>query len=183
MSRIMEDLKIEQLRSLDDFLLNSARFQVPNFGDLDKWAKRVKGNLVYYQTNYFLMALVIFSIVSFMHPGQMVLGMVCTGGIFVGYNYLCKNQRFVADVKKNHPLLSLVAVFVCGYLLISILGSVMVFMFGILLPITAAFVHSSLRLRNTKNKITSIKEQLSFTKSPMTVLLDELGMKFEGFDD
>jgi len=180
---MMEDLKVEQLRSLDDFLLNSARFQVPNFADLDKWARRVKGNLVYYQTNYFLMALVIFLIVSVMHPGQMLLGMVCVGAMFAGYNYLCKNQRFVADVKKNHPLISLVAVFVCGYLLISLLGSVMVFMFGILLPISAVFVHSSLRLRSTKNKIASIKEQIGVSKSPMTILLDELGMKFEGFDD
>lgn len=60
----MDDVKIEPLRSLDDFLLNSARFQVPNFGDLDKWARRVKGNLVYYQTNYFLMAIIIFLVVG-----------------------------------------------------------------------------------------------------------------------
>ncbi|CAL8082301.1 unnamed protein product [Orchesella dallaii] len=179
----MDDLKVEQLRTLDDFLLNSARFQVPNFSDLDKWARRVKGNLVYYQTNYFLMAIIIFLIVGIMHPAQMLLGMICVGALFGGYDYLSKNQRFIADIKKNHPLVCLVVVFVGGYLLISMLGSVMVFMFGVLLPISSVFIHSSLRLRNTKNKITSIKEQLSITKSPMTVLLDILGMKFEGFDD
>lgn len=47
----------------------------------------------------------------------------------------------------------------------------------------AVFTHASLRLRNTKSKLTNIKEQLSFSKSPMTLLLDELGMKFEGFFD
>lgn len=48
---------------------------------------------------------------------------------------------------------------------------------------SAIFIHSSLRLRNTLNKIENMKEKLSIKKSPMTVLLDVLGMTFEGFDD
>lgn len=138
----------------------------------------------------------------------MLLGMICVAAEFAGYNYLSRNQRFVADLKRDYPMVCLIAVFICGYAIISLLGSVMVFMFGVLLPVTceyniylinlklmslktnlfllflsAVFIHASLRLRNTKNKIASIKEQLSFNKSPMTILLDELGMKFEGFDD
>lgn len=65
----------------------------------------------------------------------MTLGMICTVAMFAGYSYLYKNQRFVADIKKNYPFLCLVVVFVCGYLLVSLLGSVMVFMFGVLLPV------------------------------------------------
>lgn len=57
-------VEIAPLRSLDDFLLESARFQVPNFKDLDKWGNRVFNNLIYYQTNYFLMAAVLFTLVG-----------------------------------------------------------------------------------------------------------------------
>ena len=60
----MEGVQFEKLRSLDDFLLGSARFQLPNFADLDRWGKRVKENLIYYQTNYFLMSIIIFLIVG-----------------------------------------------------------------------------------------------------------------------
>lgn len=52
------------LRSLDDFLLESARFQIPNVKDMEKWGKRVTSNLLYYQSNYFLLAIIIFVIVG-----------------------------------------------------------------------------------------------------------------------
>lgn len=58
------ELEISPLRTLDDFLLESARFQIPNLKDLDKWGNRVLNNLLYYQTNYFLLASVIFLIVG-----------------------------------------------------------------------------------------------------------------------
>lgn len=57
--------EVAPLRSLDDFLLESARFQVPNVGDLEKWGKRVYSNLIYYQSNYFLLALVLFALVGY----------------------------------------------------------------------------------------------------------------------
>ena len=59
------DVEIAPLKSMDDFLLNSARFQIPNFKDPDKWANRVIQNLLYYQTNYFLLAVVIFLFVGY----------------------------------------------------------------------------------------------------------------------
>lgn len=58
------DVEIAPLRPLDDFLLDSARFQIPNFKDLEKWGNRVTSNLLYYQSNYFLLASAIFVIVG-----------------------------------------------------------------------------------------------------------------------
>lgn len=59
-----EQMEIAPLRTLDDFLTESARFQVPNFRDLDKWGNRVYNNLIYYQSNYFLMAIALFALVG-----------------------------------------------------------------------------------------------------------------------
>ena len=56
----MAEVQLAPLRSLRDFLLESARFQIPQVKDPEKWANRVLHNLLYYQTNYFLSALVIF---------------------------------------------------------------------------------------------------------------------------
>ena len=63
-TKVNESLEIAPLRSLDDFILESARFQMPNFQDLDKWGHRVYNNLIYYQSNYFLMALGLFTLVG-----------------------------------------------------------------------------------------------------------------------
>ena len=57
-------MEVSPLRSLDDFLLESARFQIPNFKDFEKWGNRVINNLLYYQTNYFLLAIIIFVLVG-----------------------------------------------------------------------------------------------------------------------
>lgn len=58
------EFELAPLRSLDDFFLEAARFQIPTVNDLEKWGNRVTSNLLYYQTNYFLMALIIFLIVG-----------------------------------------------------------------------------------------------------------------------
>ena len=52
------------------------RFQVPDFNDPGKWANRIVNNLLYYQTNYFLSAIVIFLLITFLNPGEMILGII-----------------------------------------------------------------------------------------------------------
>lgn len=59
-----EQVQVAPLRSLGDFILESARFQIPNIKDADKWANRVLNNLLYYQTNYFLTALIVFLLIG-----------------------------------------------------------------------------------------------------------------------
>jgi len=60
----MADVQLAPLRPVGDFLLESARFQTPNIKDPEKWANRVLNNLLYYQTNYFLTALLVFLLIG-----------------------------------------------------------------------------------------------------------------------
>ena len=60
----MDGVELAPLRPLEDFVLSSARFQVPDLKDFERWANRIINNLLYYQTNYFLTALVIFLLVG-----------------------------------------------------------------------------------------------------------------------
>lgn len=71
-----------------------------------------------------------------MHPAQMMFGLLTVASLFGGYNYLQRNQGVIAELQQKHPLLSLAGVLVCGYTVVSLMGSVMVLMFGILLPIS-----------------------------------------------
>lgn len=63
--KLLPQTTIAPLRSLDDFILESARFQIPNIQDLEKWGRRVANNLMYYQTNYFLLAIMVFCVVGY----------------------------------------------------------------------------------------------------------------------
>ena len=50
-----------------NIIQNCSRFEVPDISNPDKWANRVVNNLLYYQTNYFISALIIFSLIRFVN--------------------------------------------------------------------------------------------------------------------
>ncbi|GFT77851.1 PRA1 family protein 3 [Nephila pilipes] len=171
------EVEIAPLRSLSDFLLESARFQVPNVKDMDKWSNRVCSNLLYYQTNYIFMAIVVFLIVGLVNPTKMICGILAVGAVFGLFCYVTNSKRSATKFKRDHPVLSLLVIFSGGYFVVYMLGSVLVFLFGIMLPVLLIFIHSSLRLRNLRNKLTNKIETIGFKKTPMGLFLEALGQE------
>jgi len=175
------NLEIAPLRSLDDFLLESARFQVPNFKDLEKWGFRVYNNLIYYQSNYFLTAVALFALIGFIHPVKMILGLVAVVIASVLFAMASAAGPQVLTFKKDHPLISVGLLLGGVYFIISLLDGILVFVLGIILPISAIFVHASLRLRNLKNKLANKIEQIGLKTglktTPMGIVLDSFGFE------
>ncbi|XP_015120932.1 PRA1 family protein 3 isoform X2 [Diachasma alloeum] len=167
-------LELPPLRSLDDFVLESARFQIPNFRDLDKWNNRVVQNLLYYQTNYFFMAIIIFLIVGLIHPGKMLLGMVAMAVVLVIFAYMSTEGRAVHIFKKKNPMAGLIVIIFGTAFVAYTLGSLLVFLVGILLPFCVTFIHASLRLRSIKNKVVNKIEGIGLKRTPMGVFLEQL---------
>uniref|UniRef100_A0AAA9ST34 PRA1 family protein n=2 Tax=Bos TaxID=9903 RepID=A0AAA9ST34_BOVIN len=62
------DVNIAPLRAWDDFFPGSDRFARPDFRDISKWNNRVVSNLLYYQTNYLVVAAMMISVVGFLSP-------------------------------------------------------------------------------------------------------------------
>uniref|UniRef100_A0A2K6FUW0 PRA1 family protein n=1 Tax=Propithecus coquereli TaxID=379532 RepID=A0A2K6FUW0_PROCO len=56
------DVNIAPLRAWDDFFPGSDRFARPDFRDISKWNNRVVSNLLYYQTNYLVVAAMMISV-------------------------------------------------------------------------------------------------------------------------
>ncbi len=56
-------VEMAPLRSLQDFVTD-AQFTAPTLQDRDRMENRMINNLIYYQTNYFLSAVVIFIVVG-----------------------------------------------------------------------------------------------------------------------
>ncbi|CAN9505324.1 unnamed protein product [Ophioblennius macclurei] len=167
------------LRSLDDFLLNKARFAVPDVRDLDRWNNRIINNLLYYQSNYLVSALGFLLLVGYLRPLQMVLGVAVMSSLFLGFVWVAEHRAPVRRFRRNHPLLSVLAVLLVSYLLVSLLGGVAVFLFAIAFPIMMILVHSSLRLRNLKNKLENKLESIGLNRTPMGLLLEALGQEQE----
>lgn len=60
----MAKVELAPLRPWDDFYPGSERFGKPDVKDLAKWNNRVVSNLLYYQTNYLVLAIAVFLIVG-----------------------------------------------------------------------------------------------------------------------
>uniref|UniRef100_A0A3Q1G4N6 PRA1 family protein n=1 Tax=Acanthochromis polyacanthus TaxID=80966 RepID=A0A3Q1G4N6_9TELE len=165
----MADVRPPPLRSLDDFVLSSARFAVPDVRDVERWNNRVINNLLYYQSNYLL----------YFRPFQMFVGATVVTLLFLGFVWAAENQAPIRRFRRNHPLICLLAILLASYLFISVLGGVAVFLFGIAFPVLMVLIHASVRLRNLKNKLENKLESIGLKRTPMGLLLEALGQEQE----
>ncbi|XP_060793115.1 ADP-ribosylation factor-like 6 interacting protein 5b [Neoarius graeffei] len=173
------NMELAPLRQWDDFFPGAERFSKPDMTDLTKWNNRVISNLLYYQTNYFAVATVVFFIVGFMNPLGMILGGVVVSLVFMGSVWAGENKAVIKNFKKKNPSLFVIAVLGVSYFLLSLCGGVMVFIFGITFPLLLVLIHASLRLRSMKNKLENKMEGVGLKKTPMGVILDLLEQQEE----
>ncbi|CAN9515992.1 unnamed protein product [Ophioblennius macclurei] len=173
------NMELAPLRPWDDFFPGADRFAKPEFHDLSKWNNRVISNLMYYQTNYFAVALLVFLIVGFMNPFGMFLGGTVVVLVFMGSWWAGENQALIKSFKKKSPTLFVMVVMVTSYFLLSLCGGVMVFIFGITFPLLLILIHASLRLRNMKNRLENKMEGVGLKKTPMGMIMDLLDQQEE----
>ncbi|EDL91426.1 ADP-ribosylation factor-like 6 interacting protein 5, isoform CRA_b [Rattus norvegicus] len=168
------DVNLAPLRAWDDFFPGSDRFARPDFRDISKWNNRVVSNLLYYQTNYLVVAAMMISVVGFLSPFNMILGGIIVVLVFTGFVWAAHNKDILRRMKKQYPTAFVMVVMLASYFLISMFGGVMVFVFGITFPLLLMFIHASLRLRNLKNKLENKMEGIGLKKTPMGIILDAL---------
>lgn len=175
----MADVELAPMRSFDEFIMES-RFELPDFSNQQRWMNRVVNNLLYFQTNYMISALVIFALIAFLHPGKMFLGILTVAIIIGGLYYAAFTKVQVKTLKKNHPSAVMVAAVCFANFFVYQFGCILVFLCGVIMPFIFMFVHASLRLRGLKNKVTNVTEVLGMgRKTPMAILLDEFGIEPE----
>jgi len=128
----MMGIDLAPFRSLDEFAMAQAKFEMPELTNPEKWSTKLVSNLLYYQTNYFVGALIIFLLACFFSP------------VFGVQYYLAVNHVQVKTWKKNHPTVVMVGTLTIGLLLLYQFGWVRVFLLGILLPVLLAVAHAFL---------------------------------------
>ncbi|XP_077459037.1 ADP-ribosylation factor-like 6 interacting protein 5a [Stigmatopora argus] len=170
-------VELTPLRPWADFFPWGDRFAKPDTKDLARWNNRVLCNLLYYQTNYLVLSIVVFIIVGFLSPKGMFTALSVVSGVFLISLWIGENRTAINNFKKNNPTAFMIAVMVASSLVINMLGSVMVFMTAITLPITLISLHSSCRLRNLKNKLENKIEFAGLKRSPMGIFLEALGQQ------
>ena len=99
-------------------------------------------------------------------------------GVLFGISYYLQKQKHEArQFKQQHPAMVFCLIVIMAYYLIYKLGSILVFLFGVILPICFIVIHASLRLRNMKNKLANVTEKLGIKSTPMGLILTEVGIE------
>jgi len=178
-SRAISDLQVAPLRKLDDFLTDTSRFVLPDLKDLQKWNHRISSNLLYYQTNYFIAIIILFVIIGLCSPSKLVFGMLASAFAIALFIYFANQKPALSAFRQNHPVLSVIGVFIASYLVVWLFSSATVFLFATLFPVLLMFVHASLRQRNLKNKINEKLDAIGIKKTPMGLALDFIGQEFD----
>ncbi|XP_022250987.1 PRA1 family protein 3-like, partial [Limulus polyphemus] len=111
------------------------------------------------------------------HPAKMLCGMIAISVAFGLFYYVTNTKRSATRFKQDHPVISLTVIFSGGYFIVYMLGAVIVFLFGIGLPLLLMIIHASMRSRNLRNKLTNKIETVGLRKTPMGVFLEALGQE------
>ncbi|KAI1287978.1 PRA1 family protein 3 [Halotydeus destructor] len=176
---LSQDLQVAPLRKLDDFLMDGARFNFPDFKDLERVNHRVTANLLYYQTNYFIAFFFLFILIGLFAPGKLIFGMFATAFAIALFIYLANQKDVLRQFKVDHPVLTSLGVFGLSYVFVWLFDCSNVFLLATLLPLVLMFTHAMIRKRNVKNKINEKLDAIGLKKTPMGLALDFLGQQFD----
>ena len=70
-----------------------------------------------------------------MHPQKFLCGLAALAVLFGVFYYITNQKAMASRFRRDHPVLSLTIIFAGGYFITKMLGSVLVFLFGICLPL------------------------------------------------
>uniref|UniRef100_A0A3Q4I7T2 PRA1 family protein n=1 Tax=Neolamprologus brichardi TaxID=32507 RepID=A0A3Q4I7T2_NEOBR len=111
---------------------------------------------------------------NLLHISIVVVSVVFVVSVWVG-----ENGAAINNFKKQKPSAFIILIMVASCILISMLGSIVVFMWAITLPLILIFAHASCRKRNMQNKLENKMDGSGLKKTFMGILLDSLGQQEE----
>jgi len=170
-----QQVQFAPFRPIKDAIGQAENYAVPNVNDLARLSNRITNNLLYYQTNYFLLFATIFAIISMINPLQFVLGILAFVSTSTGILYAANKNPDIQRFKRDKPYVNLMILMLAGAFLFKLFGSLIVFLFSICMPLTVIFSHAAMRTRNLKNKLSNKIENIGLARTPMGVLLEQLG--------
>lgn len=174
--RLGNDVELPPFRSISDFVLDKARFELPPYNDLPRWNNRIISNLLYYQTNYFTFFAILFVLQSFFNSQDLALGLSAIVVVAAVVSFAISDNPTFYQTRRDHPLITLGAIILSCYFFIQVLPSVLTVLFSVLLPLFIILCHASIRLRDFMSKVTQTAEKFGLRTTVMGRLLDIFGI-------
>lgn len=78
----------------------------------------------------------------YFQPVQLFVGAMVVTLLFLGFVWAAENQAPIRRFRRNHPSITVFGILFTGYLFMSVLGGVAVFLFGVAFPILSKTTHT-----------------------------------------
>lgn len=171
---ILSQCSIPPPRSLAEFIIYPKRWKVPDFKNCQKLTDQVKKNLLYFQTNYFIMSAIFCAIVMFASMKSLLTGIISTAVVSVSVLFFFDYVPQAQAIKRDHPtcviVLGLTFCFVLWHALSSILAVIAI----VIAPIPLWLLHAVFRC--SENLLDSTMKNDFFKSTPMGLILRLLGV-------
>ncbi|KAL6739989.1 hypothetical protein Aduo_013382 [Ancylostoma duodenale] len=174
--RFGNGVELPPFRTVSDFLLGKARFELPPYNDLPRWNNRIVSNLLYYQTNYFVVFGVLVLLQSFFNSQDLALGLAAIVVVAAVVIFAISDNPSFYQTRRDHPLITLGAIILACYFFIQVLPSVLTVLFSVLFPLFIILCHASIRLRDFMSKVTQTAEKLGLRTTVMGRILETCGI-------
>uniref|UniRef100_A0A9J2P421 PRA1 family protein n=1 Tax=Ascaris lumbricoides TaxID=6252 RepID=A0A9J2P421_ASCLU len=152
---------------------------MPPFRDLPRWNNRITSNLLYYQTNYFAIILVLVAFSSMLHASDTFVGLSAIALLGAAVTFSLSMHPSVAQLVASMRWLG--ALVLASYYFVYTIGSVIVVLFTLAVPLLFVMLHASVRLRNLKAKINHQLERVGLKKTVMARFLELIGVDLKAF--
>jgi len=173
-------MEVGPFRSLDEYLTSESKFEMPEFNNPEKVSQKIVSNLLYYQTNYFASALIIFLLVCFFSPWKTLYVLIAFAVVFGGQYYMAIHHIHVKAWKKNHPTAVMTGTFFIGGFLMYQFGWFRIFLFAVLTPLLLVALHAFLHVKGktliTKGPFWKKKKEIEFEPTEVTNVSDVQGV-------
>jgi len=133
--------------------------------------------LIYYQTNYGLIALPVLLLVGYLRPMALLFGLLVIAALLAGFAYSTRHPSALQAVSHNRPIVMLVIILVTAFMIIRMFGTIFAFLFGIALPLALIVIHATARTQTLQNKAANAVESLALQATPMGLFLGWLGAR------
>ncbi|XP_074600774.1 PRA1 family protein Jwa [Brevipalpus obovatus] len=156
------------------------KFMLPAYNDPPRMKSRIRDNLLYYQTNYFIIWISVYFLASFFRPGRMFCGLISLFLAIIIYLSLKLKHPQMNSLKRQYPY-----VFAGGIFLAALSAwyffDTLLYVWGLSFPLLIILSHATFRARTLNNKLTKkinqAMENLGGIGTPMGYLLSSIGVK------
>lgn len=157
-------------RSLFKFILDLRRWSTPKTSH--QWQVRVRNNLLYFQTNYVILAMMTFVLFMLLSMKTIVTGVLSAGLIVIAILFFTDHLPHAREIKRNHPNVVVVASIIMIILAWHSVYTLLVVLSALLSSLPLWLLHASLRdSSNLVGPTEAITSSNRYASSPMGHLM------------